>query len=1433
MSDKLFIIPKIDRDLFIVSDNFYVEKQDEVDQSEVEANLNDYITNLSQWYDIYEYFPQFLYTITQPSSIAKETILQSVKSLTNGFSRLSENMLSTLPDFLSEETPDERVVINMNRIRSSLPAYLYLLSRLGTILESEIVKSTNVEKKNKNAKDTFYEDVVKARKQLILALEGLITRKEGNTSAIKLLYSPKSIPEGIPRIVAHYIVKLLSVPENGLARSEMRQFYPSFFHILGFMGFEWNVMKCMHLFCVIVTVQYLIRCATLSAMEAVVVYFLRQNTHVENQEFILKVFHEIQFFFWDPSSYVRVRAAAVVAHIVCENFLDDNNDVVGDKTKRRFSTDFYAYNFIEKYAILLTDSLVSVRKHAVMAINDILHRNPFGADLDYNKLIEKYHEIYDIREKIEDVPDNDDDVIAKLSERLGKFKSVVEEAVAEYLENGNFPEIYEEPPIEDNQISYYVELAEALEKAEDKKSVVFEAVKFCVQCGTFEADKHFSDEIVEYLLSRFHMRNLANMQIDNRAECIAEEHRLRVTRKKEELIRQEHDQLCAAQFALQMELCMKNAIIALKHGQMAEICEIVKFLAACRQFKLRKSESAVMQICSLIYRNDAEIREFVVTAGKNIFFSGNSNENVSEISTVQNLMQVMQHAKLEDRCVLSDTLVFIFESEHLKQGSLRFLWDTAEKNDFNLSTVAVQILQPYVKAVPAEGRKNFGRLCGMLKRKNDIYQVEVLQLAAFCGTVISAVTSKLNELVTPRLRIPSTDDFLQTAVKQLVQQIQIPRSKRWNQRAKLTFQVIYALCETPDEFCANVLGSILCKVKELNIQFRTFRHLYKESLKTLETLRKKLREKNVDIVPSYSTINDFELKYMQIDIDMEHVNNTQENIFDTTDLDTSAKDNVLISIDPLRPACYKGFRRFMNLKNRRMKRCTVSTNSKDLKWLQKNEQNFEFINRLKARGEVNIKHIPKIFEQSNDLFLKTRELHHEWHNLLRRLFFLTQQYIVRSIAFVHETMTEGLETLTTALSEVRKLPRGKVTMMNLPEWAGEHLNAFERDNLADLSIFKSNKGRIADATEQSVDSVISSQIEAAIGYDWFRPGSILVRIFPLLMQTIRFRSRPLISVALADSAVYCLIKYMLASPNLCRRNLSFIFYYLRNAKPETRSNIIIMLADIAIRHPSSFSKQIRHYLLLIYDNNPNVRYTSLLMIHYLYTVKAVQLPGQLRAHLCVLIVDQNQFISDMVKHFFHEVIVNHHIQISGVINDVLIRLYTLKTKDFDFIPIVEYFFGFIDTVKESDLTMTILCKHLVSAATYKEDEDDYDRIFSDLLIICMKLIPKISLNFVNTFDKNVEKFKVFLRRKQFRVLVLELVHSMHKRAHLKPEVKSEIDALRKHIEIARQSVVMSSKYDRTVLSTTRAETVEPQSNDNTVEQNFFNDTAQDEPMQID
>ena len=160
------------------------------------------------------------------------------------------------------------------------------------------------------------------------------------------------------------------------------------------------------------------------------------------------------------------------------------------------------------------------------------------------------------------------------------------------------------------------------------------------------------------------------------------------------------------------------------------------------------------------------------------------------------------------------------------------------------------------------------------------------------------------------------------------------------------------------------------------------------------------------------------------------------------------------------------------------------------------------------------------------------------------------------------------------------MAEGRLKMLNLPLWDGEYLSSFEKDNLLETSIFKVHKNRMADATEQSIDGIVSSQIDSAIGYDFFRPGSILMRVWPLLMQTLRFHTRPLISSSLTDAAIYCLLKYMYASPNMCRRYLSYVLSYIRTAKPETRSNMLIMLADIAIRQPSTFSKRFDHFLFM-------------------------------------------------------------------------------------------------------------------------------------------------------------------------------------------------------------------------------------------------------------
>lgn len=48
---------------------------------------------------------------------------------------------TTIPDFVTEtESPDEVIIRNINRIRSALPPFIYLLCRMATILESECLK---------------------------------------------------------------------------------------------------------------------------------------------------------------------------------------------------------------------------------------------------------------------------------------------------------------------------------------------------------------------------------------------------------------------------------------------------------------------------------------------------------------------------------------------------------------------------------------------------------------------------------------------------------------------------------------------------------------------------------------------------------------------------------------------------------------------------------------------------------------------------------------------------------------------------------------------------------------------------------------------------------------------------------------------------------------------------------------------------------------------------------------------------------------------------------------------------------------------------------------------------------------------------------------------------------------------------------------------
>lgn len=275
---------------------------------------------------------------------------------------------------------------------------------------------------------------------------------------------------------------------------------------------------------------------------------------------------------------------------------------------------------------------------------------------------------------------------------------------------------------------------------------------------------------------------------------------------------------------------------------------------------------------------------------------------------------------------------------------------------------------------------------------------------------------------------------------------------------------------------------------------------------------------------------------------------------------------------------------------------------------------------------------------------------------------------------------------------MKKLPRGQASMFRLPSGVIHGFSAFERDNILGHSIFEMSKGRMEDATGQSINSVISSHIQNAITYDLFKPGTIVARVYPIVMQILRFRRRPPITACLSDFAMSCLLKMMQASVRLCNHHLAFVYHYIKIAPAKTRSNILISLSDIAMCYPHTFSRRVDSFLTSIHDKSPSVRLVALLMIYYLNCCKVINLSDDDKAKVAMLLLDCNEHVVNLTKFLFHYLVSKCSVSISGLIRDVLKRLYEYEAQEFDFKSVTTFFFGYVKNPTEADSTINAVCQ---------------------------------------------------------------------------------------------------------------------------------------------
>lgn len=187
--------------------------------------------------------------------------------------------------------------------------------------------------------------------------------------------------------------------------------------------------------------------------------------------------------------------------------------------------------------------------------------------------------------------------------------------------------------------------------------------------------------------------------MQNDEQMLIEEDRMRdFKRHVKKLDKEITHYLDALFFIFEMEKCLPIALKGISHSQPSEMQPAIIFVAECRKFELRGSEEAVKEICTLIWRRDAQVQGLVKSTGKDVFVSKNTNPKVAYARTAKNLMDVMMGASTLERASLEQALSAVFEDEKVEDAKFKgssvldFLFEYAQNGGYDHRLAAIRLI---------------------------------------------------------------------------------------------------------------------------------------------------------------------------------------------------------------------------------------------------------------------------------------------------------------------------------------------------------------------------------------------------------------------------------------------------------------------------------------------------------------------------------------------------------------------------------------------------------------------------------------------------------------------------------------------------------------------------------------------------------------------
>ena len=299
-----------------------------------------------------------------------------------------------------------------------------------------------------------------------------------------------------------------------------------------------------------------------------------------------------------------------------------------------------------------------------------------------------------------------------------------------------------------------------------------------------------------------------------------------------------------------------------------------------------------------------------------------------------------------------------------------------------------------------------------------------------------------------------------------------------------------------------------------------------------------------------------------------------------------------------------------------------------------------------------------------------------------------------------------------------------------------------------------------DLVGQSNDDVFAEQINSICENELlFHKNSIFEKFIPLIVDFLKYPAR-YNHPELQCSALLALIHLMSVSSLFCEQHMQFLMNIFQKAQDvDIKCNVIIGMSDLTFRFPNVIEPWSGHLYSTLYDENRDLRLTSVRILAHLISHEMILVKGQI-SDLAMCIVDKDDEIRKTTEIFFKEIANKSNI-LYNVLPDIISRLSdpNLKLEEGKYQIIMKYIIGLVTKDRQVEGLVEKLC--------YRFKVTEQERQFREIAY-CLSLLPYTEKTIKKLID-NIVLFKDKVQVKEVYDFFRQIISNTLKLA--KPELK--------------------------------------------------------------